>query len=327
MAPHALDSIPTIDVEPLVRRFDDPGLGAFPDVRDVIEQLDHACRNIGFFYAAGHGVSRELMDDVRSLSHEFFKLPDCDKMRIKMTPSSGYRGYQKLGENVSYGMHDCHEAIDYFRELGPEIQDLELAKTVMGPNQWPENPKRFRAVMEDYVDQLRGLSKAILRGVALALGGEADTFEGSRAGDPFWILRVIGYPPKDSLESPESFGIGCGEHTDYGLLTLVNQDPEIPALQVKNCSGKWLWADPVPGTFVVNIGDMLKIWSNGTYQPTLHRVLNSAMDFRVSVPFFYEPNFDTKVEPLSFCLGNSKEEEKPVVYGEHLVKKVLTNFA
>ncbi|EFJ04590.1 hypothetical protein SELMODRAFT_3309, partial [Selaginella moellendorffii] len=182
------------DVEPLVRRFDDPGLGAFPDVRDVIEQLDHACRNIGFFYATGHGVSRELMDDVRSLSHEFFKLPDCEKMRIKMTPSSGYRGYQKLGENVSYGMHDCHEAIDYFREFGPEIQDLELAKTVMGPNQWPENPKRFRAVMEDYVDQLRALSKAIFRGVALALGGEADTFEASRAGDPFWILRVIGYP-------------------------------------------------------------------------------------------------------------------------------------
>lgn len=92
---------------------------------------------------------------------------------------------------------------------------------------------------------------------------------------------------------------------------------------------KWIWVDPVPGTFVVNIGDMLTIWTNGLYQSTVHRVINNNSKYRVSVPFFYEPNFDARVEPLS-CVQNlavaKGTNHPPVVYGDYLISKVSTNF-
>jgi len=179
---------------------------------------------------------------------------------------------------------------------------------------------------------MKELARTIMQGIALALGGPRDLFEGERAGDPFWIFRVIGYPPINiSNHDPDTNGleIGCGAHTDYGLLTLVNQDPDIAALQVKTKDGKWIWVQPIQGTFVVNIGDMLMIWTNGLYQSTLHRVLNNNSKYRVSVPFFYEPNFETRVEPLNFLKDTSTDGGKgfaPVVYGDHVINKVLNNF-
>ncbi|CAN4079704.1 unnamed protein product [Withania somnifera] len=131
-------------------------------------------------------------------------------------------------------------------------------------------------------------------GIALALGGSADEMEGE---------------------------IG-------GLLTLVNQDDGIDALQVRNKSGQWILAPLVPGAFVCNIGDMLKILSNGIYESTLHRVTNNSPKFRVCVAYFYEPNFDAGIEPLDVCLrktGGTKNFEG-AVYGKHLVCKVTTNF-
>ena len=109
---------------------------------------------------------------------------------------------------------------------------------------------------------------------------------------------------------------------------MVNQDDDICALEVRNLSGEWIQAKPVPGTFVCNIGDMLEVWCNGIYQPTLHRVFNSSPRYRVSVAFFYESNFDAVVEPAELCqekTGGVAKYDK-VVYGEHLVKKVLNNF-
>jgi isopenicillin N synthase-like dioxygenase len=167
-----------------------------------------------------------------------------------------------------------------------------------------------------------------MRGIALALGAPVDAFEGTTAGDPFWVCRLIGYPVSTDIPEEQRTDTGCGAHTDYGLLTLVNQDDDICALEVRNQSGEWIYAKPIPGTFVCNIGDMLKVWSNGIYQPTLHRVVNNSPRYRVSVAFFYESNFDAAVEPVEFCrerTGGVAKYEK-VVYGEHLVQKVLTNF-
>ncbi|KAF4364647.1 hypothetical protein G4B88_028570 [Cannabis sativa] len=215
-------------------------------------------------------------------------------------------------------------------------------------------------------DIINDLSRNIMRGIALALGGSPYEFEGDRAGDPFWVVRILGYPKKPFENGVND--IGCGAHTDYGLLTLLNQEDGINALEVRNLSGKWISAPPIPGTFVCNIGDMLKvekildlvvsysrnqyyfelklkgfrilsfdklqIYSNGLYESTLHRVINNSDRYRVSVAYFYETNFHTAVEPLDICKQrngkvNQADETKKVeraVYGEHLVGKVLTNF-
>ncbi|CAI0406170.1 unnamed protein product [Linum tenue] len=262
-------SIPIIDIGPLLSKSDDPDMGSDPGVAQVVEQLDRACREAGFFYVC-------------------------------------------------------------YTEIKPGRYGA-LGKPMEGPNQWPQYPPNYKELMEEYISLCSELSRKIMRGIGLALGGSPSEFEGDRAGEAFWVTRIIGYPgvPDANGDNKTDNDVGCGAHTDYGLVTLVNQDDDITALQVRNLSGEWISAPPIPGTFVCNIGDMLKIWSNGLYESTLHRVVNSNAKFRVCVAYFYEPNYDAAVEPLDFCIQKSGGVRKlgKAVYGEHLVAKVQTNFA
>ncbi|KAG2724344.1 hypothetical protein I3843_01G014300 [Carya illinoinensis] len=320
--------IPVIDISPLLAKCNDPKMAEDPGVSEVVRQLDQACREAGFFYVKGHGIPDSIIKEVKSVAHKFFELPYEEKLKIKMTAATGFRGYQRIGENITKGVPDMHEAIDCYREVKEGMYG-ELGKPMEGRNQWPSNPPNYTELMEEYISLCTDLSRKIMRGIALALGGSPDEFEGDRAGDAFWVMRIIGYPgaPTSNGHGPRN-DIGCGAHTDYGLLTLVNQDDEITALQVRNLSGEWISAPPIPGTFVCNIGDMLKIYSNGLYDSTLHQVINNAPKYRVCVAYFYETNFDTAVEPLEICkqrTGGAKKFGR-AVYGEHLVSKVLTNF-
>ncbi|KMZ72204.1 2-oxoglutarate (2OG) and Fe(II)-dependent oxygenase superfamilyprotein [Zostera marina] len=322
-----LMTIPVIDIAPLLAKCDDPNIADDKDLLEVVAVLDQACREVGFFYVKGHGVSDSLIKDVRDLTRIFFHLQDDEKLKIKLTSKTGFRGYQSIAQNVTKGLPDLHEAIDVYKEIKPGTYG-QLGTALVGSNQWPENPVRMKSVLEEYVDVLNEISRKIMRGIALALGGPVDTFEQEQmAGDHFWVMRLIGYPGLNS-GSKNTDSVGCGAHTDYGLLTLVNQDEGINALQVKNQNDEWIPAVPIPGTFVCNIGDMLQIWSNGEYKSTVHRVIVDSPNYRVSVPFFYEPNFDALVEPLKVCKDRSSGVSRfeKVVYGEHLVRKVLTNF-
>ncbi|KAL2911176.1 hypothetical protein HK105_209363 [Polyrhizophydium stewartii] len=182
---------------------------------------------------------------------------------------------------------------------------------------------------------MRRVGEAIMHAMALGLGLDEHFFD-SRMDDSFWVMRLIGYPPLDP--AADGVGISCGEHTDYGCLTILNTDETTGALQVKSKSGEWITANPIPGAFVINIGDMvnaclrivasLQVWTNEIYTSTLHRVIHTKGNFRVSVPFFFEPNFDTVVEPLPICVERSGRPplHKPVMYGDHLLRKVGGNF-
>ncbi|CAL5326219.1 unnamed protein product [Camellia sinensis] len=326
-------SIPLIDISPLLAKWDDPNMAQDQGITGVVKQLDQACREAGFFYVKGHGIPDSIIKEVRNVARKFFSLPYEEKLKIKISPTTGYRGYQRMGENITKGIPDMHEAIDCYREVKPGMYGT-LSKPLEGPNQWPINPPNLKQLMEEYISLCTDLSRKIMRGIALALGASADEFEGERAGDPFWVFRIIGYPVlshangKDMTEND----IGCGAHTDYGLLTLVNQDADITALEVRNQSGEWISAPPVPGTFVCNIGDMLKpletwrklqILTNGLYESTFHRVINKSPTYRVCVAYFYETNFDAAIKPLDICIrrtGGTKKFER-AVYGEHLVSK------
>ncbi|KAK1301119.1 putative 2-oxoglutarate/Fe(II)-dependent dioxygenase [Acorus calamus] len=322
-------TIPIIDISPLLKKRDDPNMSEDKGVLEVCNLLDRACKEAGFFYVKGHGIPDSLINAVKDVTRDFFDLPYEEKNKIKLSAVTGYRGYQRIGENITLGVPDMHEAIDCYREVTPGMYGA-LGKSLEGSNMWPSNPSNFKLLMEEYLGLLIDLSRRIMQGISIALSGSPNMFEGERAGDPFWVMRIIGYPAlSDSTNAMKlDNDIGCGAHTDYGLLTLVNQDDDITALQVRNRSGEWISAVPIPGTFVCNIGDMLKILSNGLYESTLHRVINSSPKYRVSVAFFLEPNFDAAIEPLECCVqhtgGIAKLER--AVYGEHLVRKVLTNF-
>lgn len=322
-------SIPIIDISPFLAKCDDPNTVEDEGVSSVVRQLDQACREAGFFYVKGHGIPDAMIKEVRDVAHSFFSLPYEEKLNIKISPKAGYRGYQRIGENITKGVPDIHEAIDCYREVKPEEFDA-FSKPLEGLNQWPTYPPTLKPLMEEYVNLCTDLSRKIMRGIALALGASADAFEGDVAGSPFWVLRIIGYPGVSTTNNhhmPKN-DVGCGAHTDYGLLTLVNQDSDITALEVKNLAGEWISAPPIPGTFVCNIGDMLKILTNGLYESTLHRVINSSPKYRVCVAYFYETNFDAAIEPMDICVKRTGGTKKfaQAVYGQHLVSKVTTNF-
>ncbi|KAG5535583.1 hypothetical protein RHGRI_023374 [Rhododendron griersonianum] len=186
-------SIPIIDISPLLAKWDDPNMAGDQGVGEVVQQLDQACREAGFFYVKGHGIPDSIIKEVRNLTHKFFSLPYEEKLKIKISPAAGYRGYQRIGENITKGTPDMHEAIDCYREVEPGMFG-DLSKPLEGPNQWPINPPNLKQLMEEYTSICTDLSRKIMRGIALALGAAADAFEGKRAGDPFWVLRIIGYP-------------------------------------------------------------------------------------------------------------------------------------
>ncbi|KAK3019053.1 hypothetical protein RJ639_004340 [Escallonia herrerae] len=322
----AFRSIPLIvafhgaDISPLLAKWDDPNMAEDKGVAEVVRQLDQACREAGFFYVIsltissasfsirqcivikqkGHGIPDSLVKEVRSVTHKFFDLPYEEKTKIKLSAATGYRGYQWVGENITKGIPDMHEAIDCYREVKQGMYGA-FSNPLEGCNEWPTNPPNFRHLMELYISLCTDLSRKIMRGIALALGGSVDELEGKRAGDPFWVFRIIGYPGLSCGQDMSNSDIGCGAHTDYGLLTLVNQDDDITALQ---------------------------ILSNGLYESTLHRVINKSPKYRVCVAYFYEPNFNAAIEPLDICVENSGGTKKfeAAVYGEHLVSKILTNF-
>ncbi|KAG2311578.1 hypothetical protein Bca52824_023135 [Brassica carinata] len=184
--------------------------------------------------------------------------------------------------------------------------------------------------MDEYIKLCIDLSRNILRGISLALGGSPYEFEGKLVGDPFWIMRIIGYPGVNQESKTHNFLVKNGNFV--GLLSLINQDDDKTALQVKNLAGSWISVTPVPESFICNIGDMLKILSNGVYESTLHRVINDSPRYRVCVGFFYEINFDAMAEPLDIFIEKHPENKrsqvsKRVVYGEHLVKKLQATFA
>jgi len=320
-------SLPIIDISPFIqeRRLlleEKTGSPLVPpeleeEKKRVADQLHQACRDVGFFYLKGHGIEQTEMEKVLQKAREFFALPPEKKSQFKISPET-LRGYQMLGQNITKYQRDWHEGIDYYRDVPLENKDHPMR----GLNLWPDTPSDLKSTFRDYIDKLFVLGSTVMKIMAIGMGLPSDFFE-PFVNESFWGLRVIGYPPLDSVRAGD--GVSCGEHCDYGCLTFLNQDSTQGALQVKNTAGEWIHADPIPGAFVVNLGDMLKIWTNGHYQSTPHQVIHKGSNYRVSIPFFFEPNFDALIETLP-PFRDSNSEPKKILYSTHLLRKVKNNF-
>lgn len=339
-----ITSLPIIDIS----SFLDPH--SSPSARQLTaSSINSACVNYGFFYLTGHGIPTSKLDQIISLARQFFASPLSVKNKIKRHDAGspeggdGARGYQGMGENVTLGRRDIQEAVDLYREWDhaaktPGAGGEGTYRTLQGPNIWPPEPKELKDVYLEYIAQLQDVGQALVRamGVALDLGAPSREKVGKETEDEdvfvrntdrsFWVMRMIGYP---KLETPIEEGLSCGEHTDYGCVTLLLADPTPGALQVLLKDGRtWLPADPIPGAFVVNIGDMIERWTNGLWKSTRHRVIHRGNGYRVSVPFFFEPNFEAVVKPLGKCVERTggKTVHEGSTYGCHLMAKVDSNF-
>jgi isopenicillin N synthase-like dioxygenase len=283
--------LPVIDVAPLLEGARGPAASGAACSR-VAGQIQAACRERGFFYVSGHDVPAGLLGRLEAASAEFFRLPLQDKLEIAMERGGrAWRGYFPVGAELTSGQPDLKEGLYFGAELSADDPRVQAGVPLHGSNLFPRQVPELRPLVLSYLDALTRLGQAVLRGVALSLGLDAGYFAATCTADPTILFRVFSYPPPRQAD-----GWGVGEHTDYGLLTLLAQDSN-GGLQVAAPEG-WIDAPPVAGTFVCNIGDMLERLTGGWYRSTPHRVRNLSGRSRLSFPFFLDPGFTAEVPPL-----------------------------
>ncbi|HEY1710211.1 MAG TPA: 2-oxoglutarate and iron-dependent oxygenase domain-containing protein [Rhizomicrobium sp.] len=317
--------LPVIDMSPLFGR-DAPARDA------VARGIERACRDTGFFYVSGHGIAPMLIAELESLGRAFFALPEAEKMEIAMAKGGrAWRGFFPVGGELTSGKPDIKEGLYFGSELPPSDRRVKDGLPLHGANLFPPQLPSLRDAVLAYLDAATRTSHALMEGIALSLGLDAQYFRTHYTADPTILFRIFHYPA--TTYADESWGVG--EHTDYGLLTLLAQD-DSGGLQVKAREG-WIEAPPIPGTLVCNIGDMLDRLTGGAYRSTPHRARNGSGKGRISFPFFFDPGFDAEIVPLpgrASAIADDREtrwDQASVhdfrgTYGEYLLGKVSKVF-
>jgi isopenicillin N synthase-like dioxygenase len=266
------------------------------DLRDdpvaLRRQLRTVAHDVGFLHLTGHGVSEHLTRRLLTEARRLFALPDADKDAVAMRNSPHFRGYTRLGGELTGGVVDWREQID----IGPQREPTGGPGKpdylwLQGPNQWPPALPELPAVIAEWDAALADVGRTLLRHWAISLGGPADVFDAAFADTPATLIKIIRYPAE--ADSPQ----GVGAHRDAGVLTLLLAEPGSQGLDVRGPDGEWIEVDPVPGAFIVNIGEMLEVASGGYLRATEHRVRLSSRE-RISVPYFFNPRLDAAMPVL-----------------------------
>ncbi|WP_130177857.1 isopenicillin N synthase family oxygenase [Cryobacterium sp. SO1] len=316
-APTAALSLPILDLSRL-----DAGPEEAAAFRAELREVTH---EYGFFYLTGHGVPAGLIKRVMTTSRAFFNLPEDDKMAIENLKSPHFRGYTRVGGELTQGKVDWREQID----IGAERPALELTTDdadylrLEGPNQWPENLPALKEVMAQWRDELNDVALRLMQAWALSLGAPQDVFDAAFAEKPSTLIKIVRYPGK-SDPTPKQ---GVGAHKDSGVLTLLFVEPGKGGLQVEK-DGEWIDAPPLDGAFVVNIGELLEVATDGYLKATVHRVISPLIGTdRISIPFFYSPALDATIPVLTLpeelhAPGITVDPENPIftTYGENVLK-------
>jgi len=293
------------------------------------KELQHAALNVGFFFIKGHGVAQDLIDATFDASRQFHDLPDAQKIALKANEHN--IGYMAYGASVSRasqvyeGERKANLVSAYFlkRDLPADHPDIVNNKRFRGANQWPENLGGFRDTANAYMNALEALAKSMLPLYARALDLDPDFFaEGFR--EPQYTLRLSHYPPAEAEDNQ----FGLAPHTDSSFLTLLAQN-KVEGLQVRRANGTWIDAPALPGTFLVNSGDMLRRWTNHRFLSTPHRAKASAPDRdRYAIPFFFDAHADYVQECLPTCQSaDNPPRYEPTTYTDYMLWFARKNYA
>ncbi len=278
--------------------------------RAVAWQTHKACRDTGFFYVANHGIPTALFEGQLEWAKRFFALPIEAKSALSMTDTNRLCGYEPLRmQTLDHGSPpDLKEGFQFRRE--GDVED-----TRGGTNQWPATLQDFRPAMLAYQERIVTLGRHLMRVIALSLDLAEDYFDPALVGLSCSV-RLLHYPPHPADAAINQ--LGAGAHTDWGSITMLLQD-DCGGLEIQNNAGDWIRATPIPGTLVVNLGDMMRRWTNDIYQSTLHRVFNAAPGRdRYSVASFFNVNREHRVECLPTCRPETGAPNyPPCTVGEH----------
>ena len=313
--------LPIIDFAPFEAR------GAWRD--HVAAQIDWAASEFGFFYIVGHGVELGMIERLMALSRTFFLQDREQKQAIHMSLGGrAWRGYFPVGGELTSGLPDLKEGLYFGEELPEWDARVRAGIPLHGGNLFPRLPGFPDAVL-DYIAELTSLGHHLMSAIGRGLHLGDHYFFDHFTGNPTRLFRIFNYPAGGT-------GPGVGEHTDYGLLTLLYQD-EVGGLQIKH-EDTWIDVPHVPGSFVVNIGDMLERLTAGRYISALHRVFNTSRQSRISMPFFFDPDFDASLQPIP-GVGPAASRHTEIerwdgrdvrrvsgTYGDYLLSKVSKVF-
>ncbi|MEV0987375.1 2-oxoglutarate and iron-dependent oxygenase domain-containing protein [Streptomyces sp. NPDC049949] len=282
----AAPALPVIDLS----QADDPAQRA-----DFLKKLHAVARDTGFLYLTGHGITESETARILELTKAFFALPEADRLAVSNLNSPHFRGYTRIGHELTGGASDWRDQLDVGAERpAPELgPDDPAFLWLEGPNQWPQALPELRPVVLEWQARLAAVAHRLLRELLTAIGAPSDFFDEAFADRPHLHTKLIRYPGS----APSGAGQGVGAHKDYGFLTLLLQDG-VGGLQVRQGDG-FLDIPPLPGAFVVNLGELLEIATEGYLVATDHRVVSppGAVE-RYSVPFFYNPRLDAVIETV-----------------------------
>lgn len=322
-----MDTLPVIDVSALVNDT--------AQRERVAEQIGAACRAHGFFYVVGHGIDPALCERLETQARAFFALDETEKQHSRMALGGrAWRGWFPLGGELTSNRPDWKEGLYLGSELGPDHPRVRAGTPLHGANLWPAVPGLRETVLA-YMDAVTQLGHVLMRGIALSLGLPADWFARHGTADPLILFRLFNYPSRP-VPAGADVRWGVGEHTDYGLLTILRQDA-VGGLEVKVPSPagpRWIAAPPLPDSFVCNIGDMLDRMTGGRYRSTPHRVaINTSGRDRLSFPLFFDPDFEARIAPIDGLAGPGDDDSASRwdganvhafdgTYGDYLLGKV-----
>ena len=304
--------IPVIDIGPL-RDGSDPA--------DVARQLNRASRDVGFIYISNHGIDDTLFEAARAAALSFFRLPEEAKRRVAV--SDKHRGFLGRGgakmqddakpdlkESFIFGYEDANG-------LTPDDHPLR------GANRWPSDLPALRHQAMAFFAAAHEVAHHLMRGFALGLDRAEDSFLGTMTA-PMSRASFVYYPAQDADMGADQFGVG--PHTDFGVLTVLCQD-DVGGLQVQDLQGNWVAAPPIPGTLVVNVGDLLARWTNDVYRSTPHRVVNSSGRERLSLVLAYDPEPETPIDPRRLLGDDVNTAYEPITCGDYLIQRFRRAFA
>ncbi|MBB5685660.1 isopenicillin N synthase-like dioxygenase [Sphingobium boeckii] len=293
----------------------------------VAEQIRAAAETCGFFYVSGHGISAELVRRQFAVAKQFFQSPTDVKQAVSSRPDGAMRGYGTIGsQTLDAAAHDdIKESYQCGWECAADHPYVLKGYSSYGQNLWPEGVSDFRETCELYMESVNDLSRTLLQLLALSLELSEDYFQKLNV-HPSDTLRLLWYPPHSAKADSRTFG--AGKHTDWGAITILAQDAN-GGLEIQMRDGSWVSADPVDGTFVVNLGDMIPRWTNGLYHSNFHRVINKSAGRRnrQSVVFFTDLDFEAFIEPIP---GAQSADRPPLLppctVGEHMVAMVQKTY-
>ena len=299
-----------------------------PAAKKFCDELVETCHGTGFFYLTGHGIDIAQNDGVFSMARRFFALPEEDRRAIAIGKSPHFRGYTILGDERTQGKSDWRDQID----IGPEGQALGMSEhdpawlRLIGPNQWPLAIPEMPPVIAAWAERMRHISMELFRALAIGLGQPYHYFDNLMVPNPYFRIKISRYPVQ---HNPATARQGLGLHHDSGLFTLIMQN-EVTGLQVEQ-NGDLQTVEPIPGAFIVNLGEMFQIATSGYLKATKHQVVSPAVgQERISVAYFMNPRLDAVFAPIPLPPaiadqtdgGQNSDPDDPIysTFGENTLK-------